>query len=761
MTEEHMNILVDALNDPKQAATHARIRAVLGKHGRATDTAFVDETGEGLGGKTRLELDDQGNTRDVPARPSHVEGRTVQALRPTPAEISADPNRPDDLQDLVPGGRLSRQLSDKMMPPKPKMAPPPEARPGYFKSMGREYPDTNAPVSMAARAINKVRGPVEKAAMVANRFVDASTGGLYSRALSGASDVVGTQIGPSMEEFDRFRSENPTTDNITTFAANVNPYGLAGKVAGKVNKLADPLVAAVRRKAQTAPGKALASVAGAAAPSAVGAGVTGGLEAAVEGADPGEIASRAGRSAVGGAVIGGGMKALVGAGGAVARALRNRSKDLQVLHEKGLEPSPIPGRPVVREDESLMSQLPGGSAPALYPGRVTPATRGQAGREAADEIVPFVREASQANNRRFGELQAERYAAEGKNPAPFQHIVKEIKRRLKEEDLADNTKTALQAVLRKFKPYMPKKMAPPAPASAAGAVPPLPPLPPHIVQMEEMLAKAQGPEVRSNLERAIAQEKGKLPTLMAPPPPAVASAPPTPKPPLPFTAESLDRIRKYTDGKIKKKEVDKGDVQFMQVSKLLRDTLARKDVGPGIAALNKAYSKTKQSFGKQQSLLGMKTAQREPGENVFEAVARTARQRGEETGISGGQTGKHGHKVDRAIATGAPRTLKGTTLPAQPDYKALLDAPRLQLAQENMQAVTSKVFSGAGPAQTTGAGLLARYAGYIPNRLLYPLARRLGEKQVGSGFGADELIRALRQRGEKKRNDGAEQRHEE
>jgi hypothetical protein len=684
--EEAYNVLVDALNDPKQAGRHAQIRAVLKKQGRETEPAFVDQTGEGLGNMSRLEMDSEGNTRDVPARRGHEEGHTIETLKPQPAAPASGADRPDDLHDLIPGGRLSRvsQLPKKQQP----VASPPEARPGYFTSMGREYPDDDSFVSSAARTVNRVRAPLEKGAMVLNRAIDVGTGGLYSKALSGYSSALGTQIGPSEGDFERFQTENPTLNNITTFAANVNPKGIAAKTAGAAQRITDPLFKAIQNRVTSAGPRIAAKGLQGAAVGGGGSAATAGLEALARGEPLDVAASEAGAAGKTGMKFGGALGTAFGGAGEAAAKLRNRSPDLQALHKAGLEPSPIPGKPVVRQDKSLMSQI-GDEAP-LVP-KATPATRGAAARDAADEIVTDVTARKKANNQRFGELRQQAYAKEGNNQVPINHIISDIDNHLQDLSLS----TAARGGLENLRAALVNNSTP-----AGGQ------------------------------------------TLL--------------------TAKQLDQLRDFADGMVRKGEISKADVQFIQVADNMRNTLAAPNAGPTIAALNKQQSEIMKGFGKRKAKLGMKKDQRGEGEDVYEAVARRLRESGEETATAGVRTPKGRSNAEHAAELGAPPVLPGTrNLPPDVDYRSLINVPRLQLAQENMQATPSKVFSGAGQP-TTGMGLVNRYTNLIPNRLIYPLARRAGDRQVGSApFAFDELTRAVRQRGEnkkkRKQNEGAEQ----
>jgi len=354
------------------------------------------------------------------------------------------------------------------------------------------------------------------------------------------------------------------------------------------------------------------------------------------------------------------------------------------------------------------------SKPPLV-GRATPETRASAGRVAADEIVPDITTRSKANNQRFGELKGQALAAEGTNPAPYQQIVQDIERRLADQSLPDATKKALTDVRAKFQPYMETAINP------------------ELDAMRRAMAGASPPQ-RARLQATINQLQSQVPQSK------------------PFTARDLDEIRDYTDSKIKSGEISKGDVQFIQVADNMRKTL--ETASPGIASLNAQQSDVLKGFGKRKALLGMKRNQRGEGEDVYEAVARRASEPGEETKAAGAKRGSGGSAVERAAAMGPPPTLPGTgSLPPDPGYQSLLNVPRLQLAQERLQLNPSSLFSGAGGTvgPMAAAGRLVTRA---PARVAYPTARRLGDMELGGKpVAVDELTRAARKRGKKKKEE--------
>ena len=597
----------------------------------------------------------------------------------------------------------------------------PAATPKMTVDLGlgpRTYDDTNDVIPRVVRGLSRIDQAVTGPVTALNKAVDTATAGLYSRGSKALKDATGLQVGPTPENYQELERSHPAANNMATAAGIVNPASVASIEARGVGGALDILGAIAKRRAASKTSKTLLSTGLNAAKGGASNALYSATESGVRGDSLDETLAKAKESAKVGAGVGAGIGLVAPAASALASKMRANSPDLQVLHEAGLEPGPIPGRPVIREDLPLREQLPAVSEPPLVR-KATPATRASAARVAADEIYPDIKGRKSASNKRFGELQAEAYAQEGKNPAPYNHILEDIDTRLANQRLPDNTRKALQDVRAKFEPYMETGVNP------------------ELDAMKKQMAGAS-PQQRARLQGMID---------------AVQSDMPQSKP---FTAQDLDEIRDYTDSKVKSGEISQGDVQFMQLRQNMRDTLARPGVGPKIAALNEQQHGIMQGFEKRKALLGIKKSQRGEGEDVYQAMARQITEPGEETKFSGAKTGRAGHAVERAARMGAPPVLPGTTgLPGEVDYKSLLNVPRLQLAQENLQIPPSKVFSGGGVGAARTVPL--RMAALTAPRAVYPISRRVGEMGVGTKpMLADQLINAIRNRGKKKRKQGAE-----
>ena len=574
--------------------------------------------------------------------------------------------------------------------------------------------EDDGPLARIGRGFRRMDKALETPAMLVNKAANAASGGLFKGGLDALETITGGRLGPTSEQWNRVDTDNPRLAMAAEFAGNVAPAGIPAKVGSMTARAADPLLRAILARTSTAPGRVAAkTLVGAGTAAASAAPVAAGRNL-VEGGTPETAMEAAGQGAKVGAMVGGGLSAIGATGGEVAKSMRASNPDLQVLHRSGLEPGPVPGRPIIRQDQPVMSQLPGMTKPPLV-GRVTPETRASAGRVAADEIVPDITARSKANNQRFGELKGQALAAEGSNPAPFQGIVQDIERRLADQSLPDATRKALGDVRAKFQPYLETTVNP---------------------ELDAMRRAMQGasPPQRARLQASINQIQSQVPQAR------------------PFTARDLDEIRDYTDSKIKSGEISKGDVQFIQVADGMRRTLDQ--AAPGLARLNAEQSDILKGFGKRKALLGMKRSQRGEGEDVYEAVARRASEPGEETKAAGAKRGAGGSAIERASAMGPPPTLPGTAnLPDDPGYQSLLNVPRLQLAQERMQLNPSSLFSGAGGTvgPMAAAGRLVTRA---PARVIYPTARRFGDMELGGKpIAVDELTRAVRNRGKKKREE--------
>src|SRR6185312_15533042 len=227
------------------------------------------------------------------------------------------------------------------------------------------------------------------------RALDAASFGMYDRGLNALDALTGhrTHFGVPPEQAAQDEQEHPLLAHTADAVGYVMPGTPVARTAEAAGKGVDALTnALVKRKLLTeAPGAvptaarvAARGLAGAAKGSLT-AGTTRGVEGVVAGEDP-ETAGRAAMDAASSPVAPVAGAALGGAHGAAdegARMARGASSDLRVLHKAGLEPGPVPGRPVIREDQPIYRQLPGASEPPLGVSTATPATRGAAARRAA------------------------------------------------------------------------------------------------------------------------------------------------------------------------------------------------------------------------------------------------------------------------------------------------------------------------------------------------------------------------------------------
>lgn len=545
-----------------------------------------------------------------------------------------------------------------------------------------QIPQEDVPDTVGARLKRgggRLVDALDVPARLANRAVDTATFGAYGRINDGLSRLSGHRIGTSPEQDAELQREHPILAGTADAIGYLSPSGGAGRLGEAAGRGVDALTSAlVRRQAASTGGKIAERAVKGAATGALAAGGTHDIEAVVRG----ELPTEAGQSMASGAAFGAGFGAASEAAGAGEAAMRRGNPDLQVLHEHGLEPSPIPGRPVVREDRPYIEQLPGVTEPPLGVSRATQGTRGAAARRAAEPILKDMDVRARANNERFGEMQRQAYKEQGRNPAQIDHLIEHIDQQLADPGMGDTAKAGLRA------------------------------------------AKAR---ITTNSVQT------KAGTFM--------------------TAENLDGIRDYVDGlghrEVAVEKVKQGDVPFRQLSDAMRASL--EGVAPKIAELNSQQHKVLTGLEDRYENLGFGRKSRvEPTKRNAKTASKTIRRNGEDTASAGSEEGD----VAGLYTQGSPDVLPGADVPAQRGYGASLDVPRLQLAQERLQMMPSAVFSGAGKSATMS---LAHIPGAVATRGAYPAMRSLSRMEPGENVvAADLLTRAVRQRGKKKRTEGAE-----
>lgn len=550
-------------------------------------------------------------------------------------------------------------------------------RPGPEVDMEpQEVPET--PGGFARRVGSQIEEGARLPVHLGHRAVNAATFGGFDAGLNLIDRAAGTRFGVHPDEQAADEANHPWMTGTANAVGYVAPVGLPARAGEAIGRGVDALTSTIaKRAAGSATGRLAVRAGTGAATGAATGGLTRGLETSAAGGSPSDVGREALQGAKTGGALGAPLGAAAGAAGELAAKMRASSPDLAILHKYGLEPGPVPGRPVIREDQAIHSQLPGVSEPPLGVSRATPATRGAAARAAADEIVPDMAERARANNQQFGELQAQAYKAEGRNPARISEALTRIDQHLNDPGLPDTTKVALSKLR----------------------------------------------------QRMIDQS---MPTRLGI-----------------FTrADNLDRLRDYADFLGRQERTAKAsDVPIRQVADLMRDSV--REAAPGIAALNAQQAGVLTGFEQRRAVLGVPKPPERGGatsEKALQGAAGRIQQSGEETATGGRATVRGRTRSERLADMGAPPTLPGTQVPPEPTYGASLAMPRLQLAQENLQVRPSKVFSGGGMVPV-GAGLGHRLLHYLPERVIYPLSRRLGDANLSTiPQAADPLLRALRGR---------------
>jgi hypothetical protein len=592
------------------------------------------------------------------------------------------------LNQLVQGAGEPAVSGPGMQQPAPRPAPPAAAPEEPFGER----------MSRGAHRLNEE--VVKPALSTVNNYTDKLLLGLPKREEKNLARVFGREL----PDESAYGQGGNVVRGAEDAAALLTPMGMASKIAEKTGEGVDALVNVLRaRKAVTsAPGVVPAAArviarggAGAAKAGLAAGGVRAG-ESLVAGNDP----ETAGRDALSAATdpktlaLGAGLGTAQGLSREAAGAAREASPDLQLLDKHGLEPGPIPGRPIIRKDQPVLGQEGG---PPTGVRRATPATRGAAARAAGDTIESDLDASEKANNKRYGELKADALVKEGMNPVPMAPTVQLIDRHLADVGLNPATRA-------------------------------------HLTHLREQI---MGRPIGNT--GVMAGGIG-IPTKMG----------------VFGRVHQVDRLRDLADefgrqGKL----AGANDIPLRQTADELRKAV---EAGaPQLTALNKTHHGLMSGLEERRALVGDPENQ---GASFFarerEGGARSARirQAGEETATGGGQETDMGDRMERLASLGTPQLHAGATLPVRPySYQDLIEQPRLQLAQEDLQLSPSKLFSGT----RSGPGMLHRAAEYIPMRLGYPAIRRLGDSDVGTQpMAADALVSAIRGRKKKEENANAD-----
>lgn len=567
----------------------------------------------------------------------------------------------------------------------------------------------------------------------ANTVSLGSYGGLLGLQDRAVSAVTGTP-GGSEAEMRRYGQEHPDLANWTRTAAMMAPGtplarlgGLAAETVETAAKpVADALTGLLRRRASARAALALTKAGATGALTNVGA-------AATRNAVTGEQAPL-GDAAVEGAGLGAGFGAVAHGAGAGADAMKAASPDLQLLENHGLTPrGPLPG-PAVRPME--------GAHPPEVPSRVTPATRAQAGLQAAEQVVPAIKATEQANNREFGRRSDALASGEGQDLGSVTPLLMHIDEAAKAPALPDASRAALGKLRDRV-------LA-------------------HIVDVRggQMLMKASDINAMREYAQSLAGElktakveKGDLPLAGAA---SVARDLLTQgvqrpmvgplkqaRPVVPLSA--LPNVPGLSEpGDVNPHGLTQGRPTPEPLNAPQRPQRIQ-PLAPGIADLNAQYAKTAEGVKRRYRLLGIPSPGTEPTEKTLEQAGRMITSRGEESKASGGKTGDKGHRIDRLEAMGAqPPTLPGTTVPEFPAANNLMDRPTVLGAVERMQLTPPQAFNAA-----KSPSMLANLATAAPNRTLYPALRAASSISPGRlTVPSDQLVHMIanrRKRGQEAR----------
>jgi hypothetical protein len=509
----------------------------------------------------------------------------------------------------------------------------------------------------------------------------------------------------------------------------------------------------------------------------------GGTQAANE--HPEDPAGAALSGAKTGAKVGGAFGALGSAARGTANLLRN--DDIALLEKYGLEPSPIPGTPVTKQGETLSAF----KNPPTGTNAASPSTRQAAALESAEVIARDIADREGANDAQIGRLRQENqrtYGATtppprvrgvpeeippedeghtveirapesmsdvvyGKHPGvPVRPIIDALDALRRRADLPEATRGRLDEVGRRLREvstppetvdeFDPNKVISPDGLTAG--------------QMIDMLQKgaakasgAQKAQLLAEIDRitAAASSPVELP---------VAGAMANPN-----DLQGIKRLARNLGNQDKIQGVTASDAALRSVADAANEALPE-EIQAQDRAYHEARSRTeraKESVGltrkgtiplEEEVQMSMEGGESEPGEDhvdfanpkTVETVGNHLARRGEDTKAGANAT----RRTQRLYDEGMPEVMEGATPPDMIDVRSLMDRPRLQLAQENLQLNPSHVFSGGG---ITGAAGRAVKAG--GRRFIYPVAKDLGNQDAGPpALVGRDIVEILRQRFKRK-----------
>jgi hypothetical protein len=294
-----------------------------------------------------------------------------------------------------------------------------------------------------SRGAQRAKDEILKPSLSAvNRVADTATFGAVGKAEKGAAALAGREL-PADDGLNPWVRGTADAVGMMTGAPKAvgeRAAGLADELMGSIVKrrTASGVIPSVSRVIEKG-AKGAMTASGTAAATRAGQGL-------VAGESPDEAGMGAMRAAADPRVLalGGAMGTVGGVAQETARAGKAASPDLQKLDEYGLEPGPIPGRPVIRKDQPVLAQS--ARRPALGVSDVNPATRGAAARSAGDTIESDLNATEKANNSRFGQLKADVVAREGQNPGDVGPTLQLIDQHLSNVGLNPGTRAHLEAL---------------------------------------------------------------------------------------------------------------------------------------------------------------------------------------------------------------------------------------------------------------------------------------------------------------------------
>ena len=613
-------------------------------------------------------------------------------------------------------------------------------------------PSPVAPGARTAAAVNHSLDDVPVARNIpylASRYGNGLTMGL-SDAIG---DIAGTDSPPARERAsEQAKVLGVPLGPAAEFAGAINPRSASTKAANGLVDLAkagasrSPRVMALLRGAATVPG---AAIAGRVAEGAGVGGTLGAVQGAAQNADsPIDMLNGGWAGFKGGAGVGALLGGVSGTAGAVADTMR--TPDVALLEKYGMEPSAIPGRPVANKSEGTFRRI--GNSIARRPAptgvaKANPATVEQAGIDSARPIVEDVNARSAVNSAEMDRLRSENIKSSPGATEPIGPVVESL--RASAGDVgAEPATRRVAGLLEKRLGEAQAKHSVAAPKPAGPELPPLPKegwVPSRKDDFGNPMDKYGQYEDEYDHSKRLGQPTQDSEAKTKPDAkviqPAVAG-------PGNVTPVDLQKIRMLADSKAKWNRTGRNSPRAEQEIKQLANAV-RERIPEPLRSQDRDFSAATGRDESTREALGIGSMPADSSPNVINAAGGRIASAGKDT-----PEGVRTREQMRYLReNGAPEVMASARgkEPAPIDYTSLQDRPRVQIAQQGLQANPEAIM--LHPGFVPKAGHLLHLGS---SRLIYPRLNNAGNAEVGVPGGAGyHLIHALRFR--HKQNDNQDQ----